>query len=108
MSSKNALLFFLAVFGILFIGMDACLPLWGLGQFSGAMSGIGILMLVAFLALVLGIGFILKLVYLGGAAVAAVEAFKGIFLGGDMIMGIVFAAVTFVLCALIPTVFLKK
>ena len=108
MSAKNALLFFMAVFGILFVGMAACLPMWGLGSLSGAMSTIGLLMLVGFLALVLGIGFILKLVYIGGSAYAATEAFKNIFLGGDLVMGIVFAAVTFVLCALIPTVFLKR
>ena len=108
MSSKNALLFFLAVFGIIFIGMDACLPLWGFGELAGAMSAIGYLMLAVFLGLVLGLGFILRLFYLGFTAASAVEAFHGIFLGGDLIVGIVFAVITFVLCALIPTVFLKR
>lgn len=108
MTAKNALLFFLAVFGIIFIGVDACLPMWGLGQLSGAMSMIGGLMLAVFLALVLGFGFILKLVYLGGAVFAAMEGFRNLFLGGDLVMGIVYAAVAFLLCALIPVVFLKK
>lgn len=108
MTAKNALLFCLAVFGIIFIGIDACLPMWGLGQLSGAMTLLGGLMLAAFLAIVLGIGFILKLVYLGGAAFAAMEGFRNLFLGGDFVIGIVFAVATFLLCALIPAVFLKK
>ena len=104
----NALLFCLAVFGIIFIGIDACLPMWGFGQIAGAMSAIGYLMLAVFMGLVLGLGFILKLFYLGFTAASAIEACHGLFLGGDFTFGIIFAAVTFVLCALIPAVFLKK
>ena len=61
MTAKNALLFCLAVFGIIFIGIDACLPMWGFANLSGAMSAIGYLMLAIFMGLVLGLGFILKL-----------------------------------------------
>ena len=108
MTAKNALLFCLAVFGIIFIGIDACLPMWGFAELAGAMSTIGYLMLVVFLGLVLGLGFILKLFYLGFTAASAIEACHGLFLGGELVTGIIFAAITFVLCALIPMVFLKK
>ena len=108
MSSKNALLFFLAVFGIVFIAVDACLPVWGLNQLHGAMASIGALMLIAFLALVLGLGFILKLFYLIFASGSAAVAVEGIFINGDFVEGIVGAVIAFVLLAFIPTVFLKK
>lgn len=108
MSAKNALLFCLAVFGIIFIGIDACLPTWGLANLSGAMSAIGYLMLAIFMGLVLGLGFILKLFYICFTAASAIEACHGLFLGGDFTVGIIFAAITFVLCALIPAVFLRK
>ena len=49
MTAKNALLFFLAVFGILFIGLDACMPALGITGISGAMSIIGGGMLLIFL-----------------------------------------------------------
>jgi hypothetical protein len=108
MTAKNALLFCLAVFGIIFVGIDACLPMWGFANLSGAMSAIGYLMLALFMGLVLGLGFILKLFYISFTAASAIEACHGLFLGGDFTVGAIFAAITFVLCALIPAVFLRK
>ncbi|MBQ8321555.1 MAG: hypothetical protein IJX92_04250 [Clostridia bacterium] len=108
MSTKNALLFFLAVFGIIFIGVDACLPLWGLGNLQGAMSYIGGLMLVVFLILVLGFGFVFRVAYILGSCWVVGMAFTTLFMTGDLVMGLVYAGVSVVLLALIPTVFLKK
>lgn len=108
MSSKNALLFFLAVFGIIFIGVDACLPLWGLGNLAGAMSYIGGLMLVIFLILVLGFGFVFRVAYILGSCYAVTGAFDYLFLKGELVMGLIYAGVSLLLLALIPTVFLKK
>lgn len=109
MSSKNALLFFLAVFGILFIGLDAALPVFGINGLSPAMSMIGAGMLVVFMILVLGIGFVLKTAYLAAAAFCVTKACDILFVTkGDLVTGLIFAGVSFVLLALIPTVFLKK
>ncbi len=107
MSSKNALLFFLAVFGVLFIGVEALLPVLGLGGFAGALYTAGGLMLVLFLALVLGFGFIFKVVYLI-ASVGVVSYAATALAAQDFVMGAIFAVVSFILLALIPTVFLKK
>ncbi len=107
MSSKNALLFFLAVFGVLFIGLEALFPVIGLGGFSGALYTVGGLMLVLFLALVLGFGFIFKVAYLI-ASVVVVSYAANYLVAAEWIMGAIFAAVSFLLLALIPKVFLKK
>ncbi len=107
MTAKNALLFFLAVFGIIFIGAEALFPVIGLAGFSGALYAVGGLMLALFLALVLGFGFLLKVAYLIGS-IAVVTFASEAFVGGDFVMGIVFAVVAAVLLALIPAVFLRK
>ncbi len=108
MSSKNALLFFLAVFGVLFIGgatLFSLIP--GFSVPLTALYTIGGFMLVLFLALVLGVGFILKLVYLGGTVTVVSHAAKAI-LASDWIMAAVFAVVSMILLFLIPKIFLKK
>ena len=109
MSSKKALLFCLAVFGVLFVGLDLCLPIWGVTGISPVMSLIGYGMLVVFMILVLGVGFVLKAAYLIAAVYTVTMAADNLFVSkGDLVMGIVYAAVTAVLLALIPNIFLKK
>ena len=108
MSTKNAFLFFLAVFGIIFMGIDACLPLWGLGNLAGAMSYIGALMIAIFLILVLGFGFMLKLAYIFLCCFAVGDACVSLFVEKDLIMGLVFGVASFLLSSFIPSIFLKK
>lgn len=108
MTAKNALLFFLAVFGILFIGLEVLFPVIGLGSLAGAMSTIGALMLLVFLLLVLGAGFVIKMLYLVGSIFCVSQAATLLLSGADLVMGLVFAAISFVLLAFIPSVFLKK
>ncbi len=107
MTAKNALLFFLAVFGILFVGLDAYLPALGITGLTGAMSAIGGGMLVIFMLLVLGVGFVLKMAYIV-VTISLVGFAASALLAGDLVMGAVYAAVAFVLLALIPKVFLSK
>ena len=107
MTAKNALLFFLAVFGILFVGLDKYLPAMGITGLSGAMAAIGAGMLVLFLILVLGVGFVIRMAYIVGTIVLVGMAAAAL-LGGDILMGAIYAGVSFILLALIPTVFLKK
>ncbi len=108
MTAKNALLFCLAVFGIIFIGVDAVLPLIGITAFSGVLTTLGSAMLVLFLMLVLGFGFMVKVIYLVGTAVLTTMATNTLCNSGDLVMGIIYAVVAFILLALIPAVFLKK
>ncbi len=109
MSTKKALLFCLAVFGVLFVGLDLWLPTIGVSGISPIMSYIGYGMLVVFMILVLGIGFVLKAAYLCAAVYTVTQAVNILLLSkGELVMGIIYAAVTFLLLALIPTVFLKK
>ena len=108
MSTKNALLFFLAVFGIIFVGVDACLPLWGLGQLAGAMSYIGTIMICLFLILVVGLGFVFKFAYLIVSCWTVMDAFNFQFVEVDLVMGLIWAAASVVLLALIPTIYFRK
>lgn len=107
MTAKNALLFFLAVFGILFVGLDAYLPAMGITGLTGAMAAIGGAMLIVFLLLVLGVGFVLRMAYIV-VTIALVGFAAAALLAGDWVMGAIYAAVSFVLLALIPKVFLSK
>ena len=108
MTAKNALLFFLAVFGILFVGLDAYLPYIGITGLTGAFSAIGGGMLVVFLLLVLGVGFVLRMAYIVVTITLVGFAGAELLAGGDLVMGLVYAAISFVLLALIPKVFLSK
>lgn len=107
MTAKNALLFFLAVFGILFVGLDKYLPAIGITGLSGAMAAIGSAMLVIFLLLVLGVGFVVRMAYIVVTIVLVGFAASEL-IAGNLVMGAVYAAVSFVLLALIPKVFLGK
>ncbi len=107
MTTKKALLFCLAILGVLFIGLESLLPVIGLGQFAGALYTVGGLLLLIFVALVLGFGFILKLFYLA-ATIGVVAYGANALVAQDWIMGAIFAAVSIVLIALIPKVFLSK
>lgn len=112
MTAKNALLFFLAVFGIVFIGLDACIHVFEIDFLSGLQGSlwiIGAVMLVGFLVAVLGIGFVLKLGYLALTIGFVVKAFNTLLVQeGQLLNGIILAVVSFALLAFIPTVFLRK
>ncbi len=107
MTTKNALLFCCAVFGIIFIGAGALFGMLGLGEYITALSAVGGLMLVVFVALVLGFGFLLKLAYLG-ITVGVVSYAADAFAKSDFVMGAIFAVAACILLGLIPMVFLKK
>lgn len=108
MSAKNALLFFLAVFGCIFMGLELCLPLWGMAELATPVAMIGSIMISLFLILVMGFKFILKCFYIILTAAFVSLAFESIFVSWDMVYAIVYSVVSVVLIALIPAVFLKK
>lgn len=112
MTAKNALLFFLAVFGIVFIGLDACVHVFKidfLSQLQGSLWIVGAIMLVGFLVAVLGVGFVLKAGYIVVTSRLVMEAFKLLLVKeGEFVNGLILAGISVVLLALIPTIFLRK